>query len=94
VTAVWIYDTEIGRDASQVTSGFFNDSEPVFSRKGDFLYYASMRDFTGPQYEDVGSTFVYAGTEVLIAVPLNGEVENATLIEPDEETWEEDEEDG
>lgn len=93
VSAVWIYDTESG-ESRQVTSGFFNDSDPVFSRKGDFLYYASMRDFTGPQYEDVGSTFVYAGTEVLIAVPLNGEVENATLIEPDEETWEEEEEDG
>ncbi|MEO1006972.1 MAG: S41 family peptidase [Planctomycetota bacterium] len=88
VTAVWIYDTESG-ERRQVTSGYFNDSDPAFAN--DYLYYASMRQFTSPRYEDVGSTFVYAGTEVLIAVPLNGDVENPMLIEPDEESWNEDE---
>jgi len=91
-SVIFIHDTESG-EKHQVTSGFFNDTEPVFSKAGDFLYYASNREFTSPQYEDVGTTFVYAQTERLIAVPLNDEVENATLIEPDEETWEEDEED-
>ena len=87
-TAIWIYDTDTG-EKRKVTSGFFNDSDPAFSLKGDFLYYASMRNFTSPQYEDVGSTFVYSGTEVLIAVPLNAEVENPMLIDADEETWDE-----
>jgi tricorn protease-like protein/C-terminal processing protease CtpA/Prc len=87
-TSVYIYDTESG-ERTQVTSGFFNDSSPAFSSKGDFLFYASNRDFTSPQYEDVGSTFVYANTGRLLAVPLNAEVENAQLMESDEETWEE-----
>lgn len=91
-TCIWIYDTETG-DKHQVTSGFFNDSSPAFSSKGDFLFYASNRDFTTPQYEDVGSTFVYANTGRLLAVPLNGEVENAQLLESDDETWEEETED-
>lgn len=86
-TSVWIYDTETG-EKHKVTSGFFNDSNPVFSRKGDFLFYSSNRDFTSPQYEDVGSTFVYAETGRLIAVPLNSEVENAQLLKSDDETWE------
>ncbi|MFG0300427.1 MAG: S41 family peptidase [Phycisphaerales bacterium JB047] len=87
-SCIWIYDTETG-DKHQVTSGFFNDSSPAFSSKGDFLFYTSNRDFTTPQYEDVGSTFVYANTGRLLAVPLNAEVENAQLLESDDETWEE-----
>lgn len=85
-SCVWIYDTQTG-DKHQVTAGFFNDTDPVFSSKGDYLFYASNRDFTSPQYEDVGSTFVYAGTARLLAVPLNAEVENPHLLESDDETW-------
>ena len=85
-TCIWIYDTETG-DRHEMTSGFFNDSNPVFSSKGDYLYYASNRDFTSPQYEDVGSTFVYANTGRLLAVPLNSEVENPHLLKSDEESW-------
>ena len=86
-TSIWIYDTQTG-DKHEVTSGFFSDSDPAFSRKGDYLFYSSNRDFTSPQYEDVGSTFVYANTGRLIAVPLNSEVENPQLLESDDETWE------
>ncbi len=88
-SVVWIYDTETG-DLQQVTSGFFTDTSPVFSSKGDYLFYTSNRDFTSPQYEDVGSTFVYANTGRLLAVPLNEEVENPHLLESDDETWEDD----
>lgn len=86
--SIWIYDTQTG-EKHEVTSGFFSDSSPAFSRKGDYLFYASNRDFTSPQYEDIGSTFVYANTGRLIAVPLNSEIENPRLLESDDETWEE-----
>jgi len=91
-SVVKIYDTESG-ESLQVTSGFFSDSNPVFSRDGKWLYYASARDFTSPTYEDVGSTFVYNQTSKLIAVPLNDDVEHPFAAESDEETWEEDDED-
>lgn len=94
VSVIKIHDTETG-ETRPVTSGFFNDINPVFSRTGEYLYYSSYRDFSTPRYEDVGTTFVYANTGRIIAVPLNADVENPTLIEPDEETWkEEDEEKG
>jgi tricorn protease-like protein/C-terminal processing protease CtpA/Prc len=86
-SAIWIYEVESG-ETRKVTSGFFNDTNPVFSQKGNFLYYVSNREFTTPKYEDVGSTFIYDRTGKLIAVPLNSEVENAWLVEPDDETWE------
>jgi len=92
MTAIWLYDTE-NDEHHRVTSGFFSDSNPTFSMKGDYLYYVSNRNFTSPQYEDVGSTFVYSNTGRLIAVPLNDEVENKQLLESDEETWEEEAED-
>jgi tricorn protease len=88
LTSIWIYNTETG-EKHQVTSGFFADSNPCFSAKGDYLYYTSNRNFSSPQYEDVGSTFIYAETGRIIAVPLNGEIENKHLLKSDEETWEE-----
>ncbi len=91
VSVIHIHDTDTG-ETRAVTSGFFNDTEPVFAKTGEYLYYSSNRDFSTPSYEDVGTTFVYGRTERLMAVPLNSEVENATLIEPDEETWDDEEE--
>ncbi len=91
-SSIWIYDVEAG-ESQKVTSGFFNDTDPVFSRQGNFLYYVSNREFTTPRYEDVGSTFIYDRTGKLIAVPLNGEVENAWLVKPDDETWEDEDAD-
>ncbi|MEM8758041.1 MAG: S41 family peptidase, partial [Planctomycetota bacterium] len=91
-SSIWLYDTETG-ETHKMTSGFFSDASPVFSRDGEHLFYTSNRRFSNPMYEDVGSTFVYANTGVLIAVPLTEEVENPWLIESDEETWEEIEED-
>ncbi len=86
LSTIWIYDLE-NDTKHQVTSGFFRDSNPVFSRKGDYLYYTSNRDFSNPTYEDIGSTFVYDDTGKLLAVPLNNEVEYPWKIESDDETW-------
>jgi tricorn protease len=84
-TALWLYDVE--RQAlHQVTSGMFSDSWPTFDRKGDYLFYASSRNFTAPIYEDVGTTFVYASTDVLLAVPLRREVKSPFAPKSDEET--------
>ena len=86
-SSIWIYDIE-NNEAHKVTSGFFNDTSPAFSRKGDFLYYTSNREFTNPTYEDIGLSFIYDETGKLIAVPLNAEVEYPWTIEADEEAWE------
>ncbi|TVQ61674.1 MAG: peptidase S41 [Phycisphaerales bacterium] len=89
--AIWLYDVVAG-EAHQVTGDMFNDSSPTFDRKGDFLYYVSTRDFTSPIYEDVGSTFVYAGLDRVIAVPLRDDVENPFAVKIDEETWKDEDE--
>lgn len=74
----------------QVTSDLFADSNPVFDRKGDHLYFSSNRSFR-PYYSDLDTTFIYADTEVLVAVPLRADMKSPWAPESDEETWDNDE---
>ena len=63
----------------------FSDSAPVFDHKGDFLYFASGRSFN-PQYGD-DSTWIYGGTQVLVAVPLRNDVRSPYLPKLEEEPF-------
>jgi tricorn protease len=88
-SSIWAYKVA---DATslRLTAGFFNDSNPVFDPKGDFLFFSSNRAFNNPQYDDLGTSFIYAGTEVLMAMPLRADVKHPYLPEVDEETWKQD----
>ena len=90
-SALWLYEVETG-EKTQVTSGMFNDGSPAFDREGKYLYYVSARDFAQPTYEDVGSTFVYDDTEVVLMVPLRADVEIPGKPKEDLEEWSDDEE--
>ncbi|MFO0941097.1 MAG: S41 family peptidase [Pirellulales bacterium] len=83
-TAIWIFNVNNGTKL-RLTSGFFNDQSPVFDRKGEHIFYSSNRAFNSPKYEDVGSTFIYSGTEVLMAMPLRGDIKPLLAVESDEE---------
>ena len=82
LAAIWLYNLETG-EKHQVTSGMFADTWPTFDRKGEYLYYASQREFSGPTYEDAGATFIYADTDRLMLAPLRADVD-----EEDEEEQE------
>ncbi len=56
-TAVVIYDTK-EKKAHQVSSGYYDDDEPVFDPEGKYLYYKSGRSFT-PMYGDLDNTWIY-----------------------------------
>ncbi|MBL8819952.1 MAG: PD40 domain-containing protein [Planctomyces sp.] len=83
--AIWLQNVLNGTK-QKVTSGFFNDAAPSFDHKGDFLYFASHRAFNSPKYEDLGSTFIYTDTEVLVAMPLRNDVKQPMPAKSDEET--------
>jgi tricorn protease len=85
-SSIWVYQVS---DATthRLTAGFFNDSNPVFDANGDYLFFSSNRAFNNPQYDDLGTSFIYAGTEVLMAMPLRSDVKHPYLPEVDEETW-------
>ena len=86
VNSIWVYDVANAKKI-QLTSGFFNDSNPTFDRKGDFIYFSSNRLFNRPSYDDVSLSFVYTGTEVLVGMPLRDDVEFPLASESDEEKW-------
>ncbi len=73
-----------------VTSNMFNSTSPAFDRAGDYLYFASDRHFTSPEFSSLDTTWVYNESTVLIAVPLHDEVENPWELTNDEEEWEAD----
>ncbi len=86
VTAIWLYELQTGR-LSQVTSGMFNDTWPTFDRSGKFLFFASNRKFTSPIYEDVGTSFIYANTDILMAAPLREGIDYPWAPTSDEESF-------
>jgi tricorn protease len=85
-SCIWIYDVAKGRK-HKVTSGMFNDSWPTFDREGKYLFFASNREFSSPIYEDLGTTWVYAGTERLYVVPLKKDAPSPLAPENDMEEW-------
>ncbi len=70
--AIFLYDLKENR-SRQVTSGYYNDTKPVFDPDGKYLYFLTNRTFN-PIYGDVDNTFIYANTTNIAAVPLTEDV--------------------
>lgn len=85
---VWVYNVVDGTK-KRLTSGFFNDTSPVFDKKGDYLYFTSNRAFNRPEYDDVGTSFIYSDTAVLMAMPLRKDVKYPMQPKSDEVEWDE-----
>ena len=83
--AIFLYNRETG-ERHQVTADMFDHGEPVFDRKGDYLYFASSRSFR-PMYGELDTSFIYAGTQVLMAVPLRADMKSPYAPKSDEEAW-------
>src|SRR5690606_21223033 len=83
-TAVYLYDLSAG-EKHKVTSDMFNAQFPTFDRKGEWLYFVTQIDFTGPQYSSADSSFVYTNLDRLVAVPLRKDVKNPMVPELDRE---------
>ena len=88
-----IFDTT-SDEKRVVTSNMFEDGSPTFDRKGDFLYFGSVRNFSGQQGSMIDSNYVYADAEVLLAVPLREDVEFPWTPKSDEESWDDEDEEG
>lgn len=86
ISSIWVYHVADGT-RKQLTADYFNDNGPVFDKKGDYIFFHSNRHFNSPQYEDLGTTFIYAGTDVMMAMPLRADVTHPMLAKIDEETW-------
>jgi len=72
--AIFLYDTKSSA-LRQVTTGYLNDTQPVFEPEGKYLYYASDRAFD-PVYGTFDNTWTYANPTRLVAVALRHDVKS------------------
>jgi tricorn protease len=79
-----LYSVETGK-TERLTRGMFPDYNPVFDRKGEWLYFVSRRSFQGLVQDENLQGWVYTNTARLIAVPLKKTTESPYLPKSDEE---------
>ena len=79
--AIFIYDFKNAK-RHQVTSGFYSDSEPVFSTDGKYLFFKTDRTFN-PVYGSVDNTFTYPNATNIAVVTLNKGVKSIFIPEND-----------
>ena len=82
-TAIALYDTKDGKK-HVVTSGYYDDDEPVFDPEGKYLFYRSGRDFS-PIYSDMDNTWIYPNSYQLASVPLRKDVASPLSPRNDDE---------
>jgi tricorn protease len=82
-SAIVLYDFKDGK-RHEVTSGFYNDEEPVFDPDGKYLYFRTGRMFS-PNYSELDNSWIYANTWNLAAVPLRKDVPSPLAPRNDEE---------
>lgn len=80
---IYLYDTKENK-RYQVTSSFYDDSQPVFDPSGKYLYFFSNRTFS-PIYGDVDNSFLYANTTNIVAVSLKPDIPSPLAPRNDEE---------
>ena len=76
--AIFLYNVETS-EKFQVTSSFYDDTYPVFSTDGKYLYFLTDRNMQ-PVYSDMGdATWVYPNATQIAAMALSAET--ASLLE-------------
>ncbi len=81
--AIFLYNVK-SKKRYMVTSGYYNDSDPVFDPEGKYLYFTSDRNFQ-PLYSDLDSTWIYANATKLMALTLRKDVNSPINAKNDHE---------
>ncbi|MEQ8871970.1 MAG: PDZ domain-containing protein [Cytophagales bacterium] len=90
-SAIFLYNTETNK-VSQLTSGFYSDSNPVFSKDGKYLFFGTNRSFN-PLYSDLDNSWIYPNTTGIAVGTLDENAESLLAIKNDEVSLEKEEED-
>ena len=81
--AVFLYDSKAAK-LHRVTSGYLNDSQPVFDPDGKYLFYLSDREFD-PVYSAFDNSWTYPNPTKVVAVPLRRDVPSPLAARNDSE---------
>jgi tricorn protease len=82
-SAIFLYDTKASK-LTQATTGYLNETQPVFDPEGKYLFYASDRSFD-PVYGSFDSSWTYANPTQLVAVALRKDVKSPLAARNDDE---------
>lgn len=68
-SAIFVFNVE-KKESKQLTSGFYDDANPVFDTKGEYIFFATTRTFS-PIYSDYEGTWVYPNATSLGVLSLD-----------------------
>lgn len=71
-SAVFVYNLDT-KKKHQVSSGFYQDSYPVFSTDGNYLFYITNRNFSA-NYSDMDGTWIYPNSSQIASLSLRKDV--------------------
>ncbi len=81
--AIFIYDTRENK-VHQATSGFYSDSDPVFSADGKYLFFLTDRSFRAI-YSDMGDgTWIYPNATHIASIALMKDTKSLLFTKNDE----------
>jgi len=70
--AICLFDAKEGK-TTQVTSGYYTDTQPSFDPDGKYLYFLTNRTFN-PLYSDVDNTWIYPNTTTIAVATLTPDI--------------------
>ncbi len=71
-SAIFVYNLG-NKKLSQVSSGFYNDSYPVFGTAGKYLFYLTNRNMNA-MYSDLDGTWIYPNSTQIASLSLTNEI--------------------
>ncbi len=80
-SAIFAYEVNAGR-SFQLTSGYYEDSSPVFDPAGRYLYYLTSRTFA-PLFSNFDASWIFVNSTNIALVPLTEEVPSPFLPKDD-----------
>ena len=81
-SAIFLFDTK-DEKATQVTSGYYQDSRPTFDPDGKYLFFLTSRTLN-PIYSDLDNTWIYPNTTSIAAASLTADT--PSLLSPRDDT--------
>lgn len=80
-TAIFVYDIKKD-EAKQLTSGYYSDNSPTFSKDGKYLFFITNRTFQ-PVYSDMDNTFIYPNSSNIAVATLDTSTESLIAVKND-----------
>ena len=80
--AIFFYSLENNK-LTQVTSGYYNDTNPVFDPGGKYLYFLTDRNFSA-SYSSMDASWIYANSTQIAAATLHPSGKSLLLPKNDE----------